>query len=217
MKIVIILITALTVVACGTTQVLVSPAFIEKSNEYKVTEKPGVFSGEKLTFGPYQATKIKRKFATKSGIGIGKFSASDTKQDFTYTFKGKGNVTWNGKCDVEKDTYGFSAISTANGWTMNCIYSSKGMRTWKFTYKSSPQKSGSQFIKYGKNSYKIVSKDVFGGATVAGYHFYAGKKMIAAVSSVNSAGPVWFNKKLSTNLTDRFGLIMTALMLNQVN
>lgn len=150
MKTVILLITALTVVACGTTQKIVSPAFIENSNEYKVTEKPGVFSGEKLTFGPYQATKIKRTLATKSGFGIGKFSASDTKQDFTYSFKGKGKVTWNGKCNVEKDTYGFSAVSTANSWTMNCKYSSKGKKTWKFTYKSSPQKSDSQFIKYGK-------------------------------------------------------------------
>ena len=221
-----LLIMGLGIFGCSSAQMVIDKDLVSISDQYEISERPGAFSGEKLTFGPYSATEIDRSFVTSSGSGIGSISSNTKVQRFTYNFK--GTKDWAGKCKVEGEGISIgSSVTAGEKKEIFCIFSpgeeNRGseVRGWNFEFKGQDLISAKGFFKVGSKTVSLVGTNKFEGSSLpygkpTGFYFYVENKVVAGVDVINSKGPVWIDKNLSAEVKDAIGAVMVALLLNQL-
>lgn len=226
---IILFLSAAMITACSTAKMAVDPGLEVNSEKYQITERAKIFSGGNVVFGPYKATNISRGFIKSSGSYISidkvKFGKEKEGQDYTYQFKGKRN--WNGGCKVRKGETKLGRISAGHYADLECTFvpvvsGSVRAPKWYFRMRGGMSGATTGSIKIGSKKIKVASINKVEGSSLklgqhTGYYFYLGSTIVAGVDTINKAGPVWLNKKLSQDEKDTIGMVVVALLLNQVN
>lgn len=215
--------------SCSTAKMAMDPGLEVDSQKYKITELPSFFSGGDIVFGPYKAIKISRRAINGTGSGyiIGSTKISDEKkgQDYTYLFVGKNS--WNGDCKVNTGHSEFGIVSHSFFADLSCTFvptdsGNTSATAWEFSFKGETSARATGSINVGSNTITVKAITKMKGSSLTlgqntGYYFYLGEKIIAGVDVISKEGPVWLNNKLSQDEKDKIGMVVVALLLNQVN
>jgi len=210
---------------------------VSKSDQHEISERPSAFLGNKILFGPYNATEIDRSAINSSGsgfsaTGIGSYSKNETGQNFTFNFK--GNQHWTSKCEVKgggsevkRESSVLSGLTYDENMGIFCSFSpangnrNPASKQWKFEFKGQDLISAKGSFKAGPSTVRVVATNKFEGSPLpygkpTGYYFYIGEEPVAGVDVINSKGPIWIDKKLNAEMKDAIGIVAVALLLNQV-
>lgn len=222
---------------CSTARMAVDPDLLSRSDQYEISERPSAFSGDKLLFGPYSATEIDRSTINSSGSGfraggVVLYSSKEVTQSFSYRFN--GNQSWTSKCAVKSASSTVkqggsapSAATVAEDIGLQCRFSrsenpqGSANRNWKFEFRGQDLVSATGSFKVGSKTVRVVATNRFENSSFpyhkpTGYYFYVGEERVAGVDVINNQGPIWLKKNLAAEEKDSIGLIMVALLLNQV-
>ena len=203
--------------ACATAKMAIDPKLKMNSHEYEITEKPRL-TGDKVSFGPYLASNIDRKWMRGSGTTLGSFKSEKGSQSYTYGFMGENR--WEASCQMRTKGKKIGAVGFGHETSLNCTFSSMGEKKSKFEFSlvgPSLVEAKGQF-NAGEETFRVAVVDKMEGSSFRlgsplGYSFYAGGKLIAGVNIINHTGPVLLHKNLSGDVKDRVSLVMVALLL----
>jgi len=224
-----LLLSALFFTACVPTSMAILPGLETNSTKYKITEKPGLFSGNKIVFSPYSATNISRSWvsSTNSGMKIGstKINNKNSSQDYTYQFNGKNS--WNGDCEVNQESSKIGIFSGGLSYNLSCTFSpieskDNSLSSWQFSFKGESPSTSTATINLKSKTIIVKAINKMQGSSIklgqnTGYYFYSDEKIIAGVDALSNEGPVWLNNNLSEDEKDTIGMVIAALLLNQTN
>lgn len=198
----------------------VDPELNTEFKKHEITEKPGVFSGDRLKFGAYLVSDIDHDWTRGKGMSIGEtFKSESSKQGYRYKFEGKDK--WSADCLRKGKSKQVLVVKFGMEEGMDCTYKQNSNNlTFKMSIKGAHWVDAKGDFKIGKESYKIttVSKlenSSFKTGTPTGYHIYAEEKLIAAVDLVSKNGPVWFNRNLSSKNQEKISIVIASLILNK--
>ncbi len=109
----------------------------------------------------------------------------------------------------------FCSFSPANG------NRNLASNEWKLEFKGQDLISAKGSFKVGSKTVRVVATNKFEGSPLpyskpTGYYFYVGEKRVAGVDVINSKGPIWIEKTLTSEVKDAIGIVTVALLLNQV-
>ncbi len=214
--------------ACTTAKMAVDPELTKNSDAYKITEKPGVFSGERMKFGPFLATKIDRDWTRGSGTTISSkatpiYMSKEKGQNYRYQFTGKGS--WKAECRMSGKSQAIGRIGFGLEVGVHCTFISNAgtgspQSRFEFRLKGPRLAESKGDFKAGGESIRVTPVVKIQGSSLrmgspTGYYFFSKEKLIAGVDKISSGGPVWLNRKLSQDVRDRVGMVVVALLLLQ--
>jgi hypothetical protein len=210
--------------ACSTAKMVFDPDLDLDSEKYLITERPVAFSGGDLVFGPYRASRINRSFVSKSGVSTMGFSSKKVEQNYSYHFKGQGS--WEGECVVESGNMEYRIISGGYFADIHCRLvpvdeGNSAAAEWYFDIEGETSGTARGKIRQGSITIEVAAFNKNQGSSSrmsqhTGYHFYLDGEPVAAVDTISREGPVWLNRQLTVNEKDVIGLVVVALLLNQV-
>jgi len=226
---IIICLLLLALTACTPARMAVDPALNVDSVKHKITEMPGVFSGDTIAFGPYKATKIDRSWVKSTGgggqIGNLKFGSSEQVQSYSYQFNSKSS--WDCDCEVSKQKSQFAIVSTDLSADLNCYFSemesgSDSASKWRFSFSGESPERATGSIVVGSKTFTVkpvnkVASSSFAMGNRTGYYFYSGEELVAGVDAISKEGPVWLSNKLSQEEKDYISMVAVGLLLNQIH
>lgn len=206
--------------SCSSARMVVDSKLKSNYQIIEISEKPGVFSGGPLKFGPYSATGVDHDWARESGFSVGEtFKKEDSKQK--YRFKFNGNSGWKAECLRKGKSKQFKIVKFGMKEGMLCEFvADSGKDKFKLTMEGTHWVDAKGSFKIGKENIKVVTiskmeNSSFKAGIPTGYHFYSGSKLIAAVDMVSKKGPVWFKNELNERKKERLGVVIAALLLNK--
>jgi hypothetical protein len=210
--------------ACSTAKMTFDPDLDLDSEKYLITERPVAFSGGDLVFGPYRASRINRSFVSKTAVSAMGFSSKKVEQDYNYHFKGLGG--WEARCVVESGNMEYRIISGGYFADIHCGFvpvdnGNSAAAEWYFDIGGETSGTARGEIRQGSKVIEVaaVNKTEASSQRLSqhtGYHFYSHDKLVAAVDTISQEGPVWVNRQLTVDEKDVIGLVVVALLLNQV-
>ena len=214
--------------ACTTAKMAVDPELVKKSDAYKISERPGAFSGDRMKFGPFLATKIDRDWTRGSGTTISSkatptYKSRQKSQKYRYQFTGKGS--WTAECRMSGKSQSVGRVGFGMEIGVHCTFNSNAgtgspQSKFEFRFKGSRLVEAKGDFKAGQESIRVTPVLKIQGSSLrmgspTGYNFFSKEKLIAAVDKLSSEGPVWLNRKLSQDVRDRVGMVVVALLLLQ--
>lgn len=218
--------------SCATARMVLDPALNTNFDQYKITERPGLFSGNKMKFGPYLVTDVKhswsnswsKSFSLALKSHIGTYKSVDKSQRYSYQFIGKR--TWKSGCLRAETSKSLGIVSFGLEVGIDCVFIANAERgasqpMFQFSFKGTRLVEATGAFKAGEDgmeNIRVVVTNKIQGTSLGlgsptGYYFYAGKNLVAAVDNIRSDGPVWLSKSLSPDAKDRVSLAIVALLL----
>ena len=210
--------------ACSTARMEFDPDLEVNSESYLISERPDTFSGGDLVFGPYRATRINRGFISKTGESTLGYSSKNVEQNYSFHFKGQSN--WEGECIVDSGNLEYRIISGGYFADMHCSFvpADKGSKVamgWHIDIVGETSGTARGAIVVGSEAIEVAAVNKTEGSGLrlsqhTGYYFYLDGNIVAGVDTISHEGPVWLNRQLTMDEKDIIGLVVVALLLNQV-
>ena len=210
--------------ACSTAKMEFDPDLEVDSERYLISERPIAFSGSDLVFGPYRATRINRSFISKTAESTLGFSSKNVEQDYSFHFRGQSN--WEGECIVESGNLEYRIVSGGYFADIHCSFvpADNGTKTatgWHIDIEGETSGTARGAIVVGSKTIEVAAVNEIEGSSLrlsqhTGYYFYLAGNIVAGVDTISHEGPVWLNRQLTMDEKDIIGLVVVALLLNQV-
>lgn len=105
--------------ACTPARMAVPADLTKESEEIQVTDRSrmsGALANESFKMGPYEITKVDRKWNSSDSVSVGGFSSNDTTTGYSFTFKGPGGEA-KAKCASEHKNKGLGLLGGTLGTT----------------------------------------------------------------------------------------------------
>ena len=217
--------------SCSTAKMAVDPELTKNSDAYKISERPGAFSGDRMKFGPFLATKIDRDWTRGSGTTISSRASSaiyksrEKSQNYRFQFTGQSKVSWKAECRMSGKSQSVGRIGFGLEIGVHCTFNSNAetgspQSRFEFRLKGPRLVEAKGDFKAGEESIRVTPAIKIQGSSLrmgspTGYYFFSKEKLIAGVDKISSEGPVWLNRKLSQDVRDRVGMVVVALLLLQ--